>query len=172
MLARLDAGTIFFRQVEGSIQAMVGEGEIVISRCTGAVLARANRGTIRLGTIGGPSDLKTANGSIEVLLAKGALTAFAEAGDVTVNFPRGLAESSNLATSGGNLAVTVDPAANCEVDASAIWGRVRNSLPLTGGDRDKSGRRLTGTLNAGGPRLTLQANGGSVSIGPGETLFE
>ena len=172
MLARVEEGTIFFRQVDGSIDASTERGDVIISRCSGSVRARVGRGAIRLGTIGGPSDLRNSNGGIEVMKALGALTAFAEVGDVMVNFPRETSQPAKLTSSGGNMHVHIDPEANCEVAATSTWGRVENSLDFKGGTGTSGRRHLAGRMNEGGPLLQFRANGGSVKIEPGATLFE
>jgi DUF4097 and DUF4098 domain-containing protein YvlB len=172
MSAEVGKGTVFFRGVDGSIDAAVESGDVVISRCTGGVTARVLRGAIRIGTLGGSSELTSSNGGIEVLRLDGALTAFAEVGDVAVNFPRHTLQPAKLTSSGGNVRVKIDPAANCNVEASAMWGSVESVLRLSGQTDSGSKRRLTGRLNQGGPLLQLRANGGSVTIEPGETLFE
>jgi hypothetical protein len=172
MSAQAGTGTIFFRQVDGSIDATTGSGDIVISRCSGAVTARASRGVIRAGTLGGPAELRNSGGGIEVLVARGALTAVADGGDVGVNFPRRVEHPASLTASGGSVRVAIDPAASCGVDASASWGRVRSTLSLEGEVTDRAGRRLAGRLNGGGPLLRIRANGGSVSLVPGEAPFD
>ena len=172
MSARVEAGTIFFRQIDGSIDAATGEGELVISRCSGAVKARVRQGSIRVGTIGGAADLRTANGSVEVMQARSGLKVQAEVGDVTVNFPRDYSGNANLTSLGGNVTVQVDPAANCDLDAAAAWGRVRNKLPLTGVSGGDGQRRVSGRLNRGGAKIKVLADGGAVTLAPGETLFE
>lgn len=172
MSARVETGTIFFRQVDGSIDATVDTGEIVISRCSGEVGARVRKGAIRVGTIGGKAELRNANGGIDVMVAKGALTALSELGDISVNFPRQISQPASLTAAGGNVTVQIDPAASCTVDASAAWGRVRNTLPLTGAATDREAKRVTGRLNQGGPLLKIRADGGSVSLAPGEAPFE
>ena len=172
MSARVEKGTIFFRGVEGSIDAATQFGDVIVSRCNGAVTLRTLRGTIRTGTLGGPARIKNTTGDIEVLAARAGIAASAEAGDVTVGFPRDASGDSELTVSGGNIFVRIDPAANCAIKASSVWGQVRNSLPLAieSGGNGKS--RLSGRLNRGGPVLTLHANGGNVKLTPGETNFE
>jgi hypothetical protein len=172
MSARVDTGTIFFRQIEGSIDAAAGEGEVIVSRCTGAVKVRLRQGSIRVGTIGGAADLRTASGGVEVMQAHGPLTIEAEVGEVSVNFPRDFAASASLTSLGGNVNVQIDPAANCDLDAAATWGKVESTLKLTGAGSDRSQRRATGRLNQGGAKIKIRADGGSIKLAPGETVFD
>lgn len=170
--ARAENGGITFRRIEGSIDAATQFGDIIVSRCLGPVHARVLRGLIRTGTIGGPSKLKNTSGDIEVMMARGPLDGHAEAGDLIVGFPHTIAGPADLVASGGNVKVSIDPQAACEVRASSRWGRVASKLPLAVTDGAAGTRRLAGRLNAGGPTLSLRADGGQVRIEPGETLFE
>lgn len=170
--ARTERGTIFLKRIDGSAEAETETGDVVISRCSGAVKARVLRGTIRVGTIGGRADLKTSTGDIDVLAARAGITASAEAGDVYVGFPRDTAGAANITASGGSIYAKIDPAANCSVAASSVWGRVESLLPMTIESGADGKRKLTGRLGRGGPALTFHANGGHVKITPGETYFE
>lgn len=171
MAARIEKGNIFFRAVEGSLNASAEFGDIVVSRCLGPLTARVLKGKIRAGTLGGPADLKNSSGDIEVMMARGALTARAAAGDLTVGFPRTIGGEARLATSGGSIFATIDPVANCRIEAAAVWGRVECRLP--GAVISRSTRtKVAAQLNAGGALLVMRANGGGVTIEPGETPFE
>ena len=85
---------------------------------------------------------------------------------------RNFTGDSDIRTAGGNIVTQIDPAANCVVKASSVWGHVQDKLPLfvESGGNGKS--KFAGRLNQGGPVLTLHANGGHVSIMPGETAFD
>ena len=170
--ARTETGTVFLKRIDGAVEASTEVGDVVISRCSGAAKVRVLRGMIRVGTMGGFTDLKNTTGDVEVLAARGGITASAEAGDVLVGFPRDTAGDAHLSTSGGSIHVKIDPAANCTVNASSVWGRVESLLPMTvvSGANGKS--KLAGRLGQGGPVLTFHANGGHVKIAPGDTFIE
>ena len=171
VVARTTKGNISVRRIDGSVEAQTQSGEIIVSRCSGALVARTQGGLIRAGTIGGRAELHNAGGDIEVFAAMGGLDAVAEAGDVTANFPKSLSADARIKTAYGSITAKIDPALDCSVEASSFWGRVNLKLPLaidSGGDGTG---KLTGRLNRGGVRITLYANGGHVTIVPGETLF-
>ncbi len=170
--ARTERGTISLKRIDGSVEATTETGDVVISRCSGPVKVRVLRGTVRVGTLGGMADLKNSTGDIEVLAARAGITASAEAGDVSVGFPRDTTFAANITTSGGSIHAKIDPAANCTVDASSVWGRVESLLPMTVVSGAHGKRQLSGRLGQGGPALTFHANGGHVKITPGETYFE
>ena len=170
--ARVESGTIFFRRIEGSVDAKADSGEVIVSRCSGAVTLRVLKGTIRTGTLGGRADLRNDNGDIEVLGARASITAVAVVGDVAVGFPKSYAGDSQITTSGGSIYAKIDPAANCLIDASSVWGHVESKLPLTVESGALGKSKLTARLNSGGPRLTLRADGGHVKISALDTGLE
>lgn len=172
MAAHVEQGSIFFRQIEGSIQASTRSGDITVSRCLGPVSAQVDRGMIRLGTILGEANLRNGSGDIEVMTAKGGVMAEAAAGDISVGFARELNARSRLATSGGNIFATVNEASACNVQASTVWGKVRSQLALTTDSGKNGSRKFAGRLNGGGPVLEFHANGGNVQLAGGEAPFD
>lgn len=172
MLARLETGNIFFRGVEGSVDAATDFGDVVISRCTGDVVVKTLRGLIRTGTVGGAADLKNSSGDIEIMTVKGPVKARAEAGGLTVGFPRTIGGDAELVSSGGGISVRLDPVSACRIEASAAWGKVSCDLPVKVESGGIGRSRLHAQLNQGGPSLKLRASGGGVAIAAGEAPFE
>lgn len=170
--ARVENGTLFFRQIEGSVKASVDIGDIVISRCTGELHARVLRGLIRAGTLFGKADLKNGSGDIEIMSAHNEIIAHAEAGDLWAGFPNKIGGPAKLSAFGGNVRVQIDPTASCAIAASASWGRVRTKIPMTFTHGKSGDRDIGATMNNGGPTLTFRASGGHVTIDTGETYFE
>jgi hypothetical protein len=172
VVARTEKGTISIKRIEGSIEASAEVGDVVISRCSGPVKVRVLQGTVRVGSIGGLADVKNLSGDVSVQAARAGITASAEAGDVYVGFPFDSVGDARVSTAGGSIHVTVAPSLNCRVNASSVWGRVENLLPMaiqSGGD-GKS--KLAGQIGVGGPQLTFSANGGHVKIVPGDSFIE
>jgi hypothetical protein len=172
VVAHLEKGTFSCRRVDGSCEATVDEGDIVMAHCVGPFRSRVNIGTIRAGVVLGALEARNSSGPIEVMMARGPVDAAAEAGDVEIGFPRRIGGDAAVTSRGGNVLLKIDPVANCGVEASAVWGTVTCRLPVapTAGSMGK--RRLTATLNAGGPSIVARASGGYVRLEPGETLFE
>lgn len=171
--AAVENGNMFLKRIDGSIDARANFGEVVISRCTGDVSVRVMRGLIRTGTIGGRADLKNGSGDVEIMTAYGEVQARATAGSVSAGFPRRVRGGATLLADGGNVQVKIDPEADCAVEAAARWGRVRvTTLPLQITAGASGENRLEGRLNAGGPRIQIRADGGSVTLERGATVFE
>lgn len=170
--ARVENGTLFFRQIEGSVRASVDNGDIVISRCTGELHARVLRGLLRAGTLFGKADLKNGSGDVEILSAQNEVVAHAEAGDVWAGFPQKIGGPAHLSSFGGNIRVQIDPAASCAIAASSSWGRVRTKVPMHFTQGKSGDRTIAAVMHQGGPTLTFRASGGHVTIDSGETYFE
>jgi hypothetical protein len=159
-------GTLFFRHINGDIDAADDHGDIVLSHCTGSVKMSAVVGNIRAGTIVGPVDLQTTNGDIEVQHVLGGGKLSATAGDITLGLPKVMTRDVSADTDGGAITVRLDPEAHCTLHASSVWGKIhlRPAVPVlvqSGGDRK---RTLVGTLNGGGPDVRLHASGGQIQI--------
>ena len=164
MAVRARKGTVFFRFIDGDIAAAVDTGDLVVSRCTGAVNLKAYVGNIRVGTVGGDATLRTTNGDIDFQHALGAVNASAEAGEITLGLPKTFDRDSTVKTDGGAITVRIDPAAHCSVQASSVWGRVHTALPFAVESGGGGRKTLVGRLNGGGALLMLHANGGQVRI--------
>lgn len=171
--ASAEVGDVFVRHVHGSVNLVTGEGEAVVSRCEGDVRVRVGRGTLRVGTVKGRCDVGNASGDVEVLAPRGDLHASATAGEVVVHFPRTYTGRADVRTSGGGITARIDPAASCEVVASASFlAQVTAAAPFAPIAGKNNSRRLKLRLQDGSSRISLRTGGGDVRIEPGETLFE
>ncbi len=170
--AFVDSGKIFVRRVTGPVEAEVRLGDVIVSRVLGDLKVRVGAGLLRTGTIGGKADLKNASGDVELLHAYGPVEAHATVGNVFIGFPDDVRHPAVVTTDGGNIRATIDTTANCEIVASARWGRVHSALKTEPVEGKSGGRQLRLKLNAGGPRLEIRADGGSVRLEPGETVFD
>lgn len=164
MKARTETGTIFFRNIDGSVDAWARSGDVVVSRCTGSVDLRSGLGNVRIGMVGGHARLETVSGNIELQTARGAVEALASEGDIDAGFAV-ISAQSKIHTKVGNINATVNPSESFSIEAKARWGKVHNALALHA-NRGGDGRRyLQGDYNGGGPLIELRAGGGSVNIG-------
>lgn len=171
MRARADTGTIFFRRIEGSIDAQTDSGDIVVSRCSGPVTLKTVRGNVNIGTVGGRARIETVNGDIEVQTARAGIDATAADGNISAGFADIKAES-RIKTSVGDITAIVNPSEACSIHATSLWGKVLSKLAA----RTEAGGNGRGSLvadyNGGGPLIELSANGGYVKIRPGDPLFD
>ena len=168
MKARTRAGVIFFRGVEGSIQAESDYSDIIISHCTGDLKLRCVSGEFRVGPVGGSADVYGHGGEIEAAASCRGLKAETSGADLIVGFRHPLSTPATLRTGGGNIILTFDKRSAATLDLRAsLFGKVtciKDSLSLnaTTGALGKS--RLAATLNGGGAIIDARASGGSISV--------
>ena len=138
-------GSITVRDAAGSVDAKTSGGSISVRSTNGDVYAHTSGGSIHLMDIAGAVDASTSGGSVEAeILGQ-------PERDVT------------LKTSGGTVTLHLDAGVRADISAHASGGRVRTDLPISvRGEIQRS--RLEGTLNGGGPNITLRSSGGSVNI--------
>jgi hypothetical protein len=135
-------GSITLRGIQGAATATTSGGSISASRVDGGLSVETSGGSINLDEISGSVDASTSGGSITAALA-------------------GQPGTVRLSTSGGGVTVHLDPGIRMDVNAQASGGGVRSDLPITGNIERNA---IRGTINGGGPLLSLHSSGGGVSI--------
>jgi hypothetical protein len=126
-----------FRTENGAVRIDNVEGRITAASTNGPIVGRGLSGTV---------DASTVNGGIEIGM-------------------RALSGDSKIVTVNGPATLIVAPDLDAELDAAAVNGGVttQDGLPLT--TTDRTGRRVAGRLNDGGPRITVQTTNGGVRVG-------
>jgi len=119
---------------------------IHIDGVKGAVELEAVNGNIEAEGLGGPGEFETVNGSIRITYA-----ALPASGRV------------NLETVNGTCRLLLPDNAAFDLEADTVNGRVSCDFPLTLQKSDK--RALRGSVNGGGPRVTLESVNGSLTVG-------
>lgn len=120
-------------------------GEIILNGLTSGVTASATTGPIRGRDLSGPVDAVTVNGPVE-------LSFVAVNGDVKAQ------------TINGGVAVRVPPDANAVLEARTVNGGVRVDEGLAPKVSIRERTLFRGTLNAGGPTVSMQVTNGGVSV--------
>jgi hypothetical protein len=113
----------------------------------------------------GSAHLRTGGGTIEVKTMAGPIAARTGGGSIRVVFAGPMAADSSLATGGGGIRVRLAASAAVRLDAATAGGQIETdgvSIALTRGGRHAD--RLVGTVNGGGPALSLRSGGGDISI--------
>jgi hypothetical protein len=126
-----------FRTENGVVRLENIEGRITAVSTNGPIIGRGLSGSV---------DASTVNGAIEIGLT-------AVTGD------------SKIVTVNGPATLTVSPDINAELEAAAVNGGVttQDGLALTATDR--TNKRVTGRLNDGGPKISVQTTNGGVRVG-------
>jgi len=135
---KIPAGLVTsFRTENGPVRLENIDGRITLASTNGPIVGRGLSGSV---------DASTVNGGIEIGLT-------AMNGD------------SKIVTVNGPATLILSPEINADLEAAAVNGGVttQDGLPLTVSDR--TNRRVTGRLNEGGPRISVQTTNGGVRVG-------
>ena len=106
--------------------------------------AKTSGGSIKVDEVLGPIEARTSGGSIRAQLSQQ---------------PHG---PCHLGTSGGNVEVSLAADIGLQVDARTSGGRVSTDFSVPQGTLDKNS--LKGSINGGGPLMTLRTSGGSIRL--------
>ncbi len=165
-------------------------GDIRIESVTGDLKATTSGGDIRAGSVSGDTRLETAGGDVIVRSAGGSVTARTGGGDITLKKVRGpvVARTSGgtisceinsasspggeLATSGGDVTVTLPANYRADVDVKVSGvdpdtDAVISQFPEITVSHRPGSISGEGKLNGGGPKLTIRSNSGTVTIRKG-----
>lgn len=149
------AGDIRVGAVAGSVSAETSGGDIRIDRIVGSADAHTGGGDVILPAVGGGVRIETGGGEVRVGLlsreARGGITIRNAGGDVTLTLP---------ANFRGEIDLT---ASDAEPDETAI----RSDFPEISVTRRAGSQQATGTLNGGGPRVTVRTSSGSIRVRKG-----
>jgi hypothetical protein len=120
-------------------------GEIRLDGVAGQVTATTTNGGITGESLSGPVALDTTNGRIRLDLA-------AVGGDI------------KLATVNGGIRLDIGPDVKASLDATCVNGSINVDDELNLQATETSPRRLAGTFNGGGPRITATTVNGGIRI--------
>jgi len=128
---------ISFRTENGAVRLENLDGRITAASTNGPVVGRGLSGSI---------DASTVNGGVEIEIES-------------------LTGDSRVVTVNGPATLSLAPGVGAELDASAVNGgvSVHQDMPLTATER--TGRRVAGRINDGGPTIVVQTTNGGVRVG-------
>jgi hypothetical protein len=136
-------------------------GSLEIEDLSGNINAKTSGGSISVGNIVGDVQLDTSGGSINTDTITGNLDAHTSGGSINVTVDKQLSEDARLTTSGGSITAYLIEDIQIDIDASTSGGRVKSDFTIDGRIKKQS---VKGSINGGGPKLTLRTSGGSVRI--------
>ena len=144
-----------------NVELNTSGGSLSIEDLIGKLDARTSGGSINVGNIVGDVQLHTSGGSINTDTITGDLDAHTSGGSIKVTINKQLIENAKLTTSGGSITAYIIPNIKLDINASTSGGRVKSDFKIDGKVNKRSVR---GTINGGGPKLTLKTSGGSIKI--------
>jgi DUF4097 and DUF4098 domain-containing protein YvlB len=149
--------------LEGSFHLKTSGGDVEASDVKGDLDGETSGGDMRIQQLSGNLTLRTSGGDIRASGISGHVGIHSAGGDIEVSLARGNAKGGEVETSGGEITVAVDPAANLNLEASAGGGDVHSDLTLTvTGTVSES--NLRGALGKGGELLRLHSGGGDIRV--------
>ncbi len=166
VLARARTGTIFAQEIDGTVQASSTRGDVSVTACTGALTLSTKLGNIIVGRANGLTKIDASGGLIEVQNARGQLHVDADGADIKIGFAHPLIQSADLRAAGGDIEAVFDPrsAGTLMVNASSFGAVKVKNLPLKLESGKTGSARVVGTLNGGGPKISIKASGGNVRL--------
>jgi DUF4097 and DUF4098 domain-containing protein YvlB len=154
-VARL-AGKIDIRSVDGSISA---------AALTGDSKLHSTDGSISVDRVDGQCDASTTDGSVRVAGRFDFLNAESTDGSIKARVEPGSKMTSawNIKTGDGSIELAVPGEFKANLDAKTRDGHISLGVPVTvQGNISKT--EVHGTLNGGGPELTVRSGDGSIRI--------
>ncbi len=144
--ARTEGGNLKFNGIEGKVNGETEGGNVEAVACHNELQLLTEGGSI----------------AIEEFTGKG-LQALTEGGSIVAEFAGPPRSDCTLRTEGGNVTVTIPETAAVNLDAHTDGGTTRTDLPVqVQGEQDRE--TLRGTINGGGPLLTLKTEGGNIRV--------
>jgi hypothetical protein len=177
---RTAGGSVNVAGINGEIMGNTSGGSIRAESLTGKIDMKTSGGSIRSQNVDGLTSLKTSGGSINVENATGKLEVRTSGGRIELKAIDAEVDAStsgggidmsltgenrgiSLRTSGGGIKVTLPDSIKANLSARTSGGGVSSDLPvMVQGSVGKS--TLEGTINGGGPDITLKTSGGSIRI--------
>jgi hypothetical protein len=158
---------IFTGEIEGSVNAKTNTGTVAVTACTGPVTIKTVTGNITVGRCGGRAELTSDGGYIELQRADNAVVIRGHGSEAKVGLTTPIRQPVDIKASGGQVVLIMETTNACALDLRAsIFGEVkqRGALPLTITRGSMGSTRLAGLVNAGGPRVAVNASGGSIVL--------
>ena len=160
---RTAGGAITALDIDGPLTAHTAGGSVTAERIGGEATLHTSGGAITAAHIRGDVTAHTSGGSIRMEEIYGTVDAQTSGGSITAHLATAPNDELKLKTSGGSITLHLPENTAADLDAKSSGGRVRTDLPVTI-EGEMKRNRLRGTLNGGGPLLTLRTSGGSVRI--------
>ena len=163
--ARTSGGELKFARIDGDIDAHTSGGDIHLEEGTATAKLHTSGGDINVDRAGGRTTVSTSGGNIHLDSVAELVRATTSGGDIVAKITQPIKADTELATSGGRVKVIVPKGSGFALDALTSGGDVDATgitMTIERGGVGKS--RLAGSVNGGGPRLTLRSSGGDIVL--------
>jgi DUF4097 and DUF4098 domain-containing protein YvlB len=160
-------GDVSIPAMEGRLDVTTGDGDISINAAKGAIHLRTGDGRIVATGLDGTLEARTGDGSVRIDGRFDALGLSSGDGNISAEVASGsrLSEAWSVVTGDGRVTLLVPPDLKAQINAHTGDGGITIDLPITvSGTVNR--HDVHGTLNGGGPPLTLRTGDGSIHIAP------
>jgi hypothetical protein len=128
-----------------------------------AVTLKSDNGQIRLDGLSGQVTASTTNGAITGKLLSGPMALDTTNGAIRLDLAT-VGGDTKLTTVNGGIRLDLDAGVKASLDATCVNGRINVDDELKLQATETSPRRLVGTFNGGGPRITASTVNGGIRI--------
>jgi hypothetical protein len=158
---RTGDGDVIVGSVAGAMDVHTGDGDILLESVSGSeILLRTGDGDVRARSLDASTiTLQSGDGDLIIEEASGAISARTGDGDVSIEIGR--YDGLSIRTGDGDVVVRADPSIQASVEVDGEDLSLARAFTLTGRISDD---HLSGTLNGGGPELSIRTGDGSISI--------
>jgi DUF4097 and DUF4098 domain-containing protein YvlB len=167
--ARSSDGGISAAGLHGDITVTSSDGSQDLDGVSGHLKLRSSDGSLHLRNASGTLEAHSSDGSQDISGTFDTLQVSSSDGSLSVDLLRGshLSNASTIESRDGSVTMHLPKELALELDISASDGTISSDLPLTlNGYNSKggSGHTIHGTINGGGPLLTVHSHDGSVRL--------
>jgi hypothetical protein len=161
--ASTEGGSLKLGHVTGPVVASSKGGSLTIGNVGGDLEARCEGGSTTVGRVNGRVLAKTNGGSVSIEDAASAIDATANGGSLKARLSKTPESDCKITTNGGGIELSLPETAAVTVDAACTNGGITSDFGIkaTGGTNRTQSK---GTINGGGPLITLRATAGSIHL--------
>ena len=154
-------GDIFLGDLDGRVVLNSSDGDIELGRIRGDELSvETSDGDITADALEArQTDIRTSDGDIDIRAVGGAIRATTSDGDIRVRLAQ--AGDVRLRTSDGDITIYAPMSLKAEIDFDGEDLNVDRGFAITG---RLTRRRVSGTLNGGGPLIQAGTHDGSITL--------
>ena len=156
-------GGIQLKNCDGTLRVETSGGGIKSDGGRGSLHADTSGGSIEVRQFAGPATVHTSGGGIRLEGVAGEVRGETSGGSINAVVSAPVPGPIHLSTSGGGIEVKIPKSAAFQLTAETSAGHVTCDLPIDSKDKpDRS--HLSGPVNGGGPKVSLETSAGSVHI--------
>jgi type VI protein secretion system component Hcp len=161
-------GRIRFTDLDGNIEATTSNGAVKLEDTSGSAVIKTSNGSVSAEHVSGHFSAKTSNGSITASVSgedEGGrpIELRSSNGSIKLYLEDQPSAEVSVTTSNASITVYAPPSLQANVKADTSNSKIKTDFDVTvRGVQKKS--RLEGTINGGGPQLTMDSSNGGIRL--------